>query len=93
MQPLKMTKNPRSMLAARWRSRAYLVTSRAIGRSAGSRLRGLDKVHTEFGIVAMAHNLLKVASIRLAAFLETLWNKNGRKTILAFRPLFILGTF
>gem|GEM_PF-2105169 len=56
-------------------------------------LRGLDKVHTEYGIVAMAHNLLKVASIRLAAFLETLWNKNGRKTILAFRPLFHLGTF
>jgi len=56
-------------------------------------LRGLDKVHTEFGIVAMAHNLLKVASIRLAAFLETLWNKNGRKTVLAFRPLFHLGTY
>ncbi|MBS4216765.1 transposase [Bacillus sp. FJAT-49711] len=27
-------------------------------------LRGLDKVHTEFGIVALAHNLLKVAGIR-----------------------------
>ncbi len=27
-------------------------------------LRGIDKVHTEFGIVALAHNLLKVASIR-----------------------------
>jgi len=27
-------------------------------------LRGLDKVHTEFGIVALAHNILKVASIR-----------------------------
>ncbi|WP_213587772.1 IS1182 family transposase, partial [Paenibacillus sp. J2TS4] len=29
-------------------------------------LRGLEKVHTEFGIVALAHNLLKVAGIRLA---------------------------
>jgi len=56
-------------------------------------LRGLDKVHTEFGIVAMAHNLLKVASIRCAAFLKTQWNKNGRKTVLVIRPLFILGTF
>ncbi len=27
-------------------------------------LRGLDKVHTEFGIVALAHNLLKVVGIR-----------------------------
>lgn len=27
-------------------------------------LRGLDKVHVEFGIVALAHNLLKVAGIR-----------------------------
>ncbi|WP_010272246.1 hypothetical protein [Paenibacillus senegalensis] len=29
----------------------------------------LDKVHVEFGIVALAHNLLKVAGIRLATFL------------------------
>ncbi len=27
-------------------------------------LRGLEKVHTEFGIVALAHNLLKLAGIR-----------------------------
>ncbi|WP_253907679.1 transposase [Bacillus sp. WMMC1349] len=27
-------------------------------------LRSLDKVHVEFGIVALAHNLLKVAGIR-----------------------------
>jgi hypothetical protein len=26
-------------------------------------LRGLDKVHVEFGIVALAHNILKVAGI------------------------------
>ena len=31
-------------------------------------LRGLEKVQTEFGIVAMAHNLLKLARIRLANF-------------------------
>ena len=27
-------------------------------------LRGIEKVHVEFGIVALAHNLLKVAGIR-----------------------------
>ncbi len=27
-------------------------------------LRGLDKVHVKFGIVALAHNILKVAGIR-----------------------------
>ncbi|MED0724904.1 transposase, partial [Aneurinibacillus aneurinilyticus] len=44
-------------------------------------LRGLEKVHTEFGIVALAHNLLKVASIRLTAFLTKAQNKKvGRKT-------------
>ncbi|MEJ8548837.1 IS1182 family transposase, partial [Brevibacillus borstelensis] len=38
-------------------------------------LRGLDKVHVEFGIVALAHNLLKVAGIRLATFLKPLGAK------------------
>ena len=33
-------------------------------------LRGLEKVHTEFGIVALAHNFLKAAGIRLAALLH-----------------------
>ncbi len=33
-------------------------------------LRGLDKVQIEFGLVAMAHNLLKGAGSRLATFLE-----------------------
>ncbi len=42
-------------------------------------LRGLDKVHTEFGIVALAHNLLKVAGIRLAPFLEKNKRKNGER--------------
>lgn len=44
-------------------------------------LRGLDKVHVEFGIVALAHNLLKVAGIRLATSLEqTRTNKKLEKT-------------
>nr|WP_010272834.1 transposase [Paenibacillus senegalensis] len=38
-------------------------------------LRGLDKVHVdkvfvEFGIVALAHSLLKIAGIRLATILQ-----------------------
>ncbi|USG63901.1 IS1182 family transposase [Brevibacillus ruminantium] len=45
-------------------------------------LRGLDKVHVEFGIVALAHNLLKVAGIRLATFLKPIRAKKeaGGKT-------------
>lgn len=38
-------------------------------------LRGLEKVHTEFGIVAMANNLLKVAGTRLATFLHKQMHK------------------
>src|SRR5690606_19497520 len=38
-------------------------------------LRGLEKVHVEFGIVAMAHNLLKVASLR-----KLLSGKNNKHT-------------
>ncbi|WP_242634679.1 transposase, partial [Bacillus timonensis] len=37
-------------------------------------LRGLDKVHVEFGIVALAHNMLKVAGIR------QLLSEKNRKT-------------
>jgi transposase len=53
-------------------------------------LRGLDKVHTEFGIVALAHNLLKVAGIRLATFLQKhshkkSWTENN----MFFRPTFL----
>lgn len=45
-------------------------------------LRGLEKVHTEFGIVAMAHNLLKMAGIRLVTFLQKqMHKKGGRKTL------------
>ncbi|MBE3569795.1 MAG: IS1182 family transposase [Bacillales bacterium] len=38
-------------------------------------LRGLDKVHVEFGIVALAHNILKVAGIR-----QLLSEKNRKNT-------------
>ncbi|WP_407640130.1 IS1182 family transposase [Bacillus massiliglaciei] len=38
-------------------------------------LRGLDKVHVEFGIVALAHNILKVAGIR-----QLLSEKNRKHT-------------
>ncbi|WP_429809859.1 transposase [Cohnella laeviribosi] len=57
-------------------------------------LRGLDKVHVEFGIVALAHNLLKVAGIRLATFLQKQPHKKvGRKTLRFSAQLFILGTY
>ncbi|MNN64567.1 hypothetical protein D3C81_1800120 [compost metagenome] len=54
-------------------------------------LRGLEKVHTEFGIVALAHNLLKVA-----ASASSLSSKNkrtkkvGRKTLRFSAQLFLL---
>ncbi len=38
-------------------------------------LRGLEKVHVEFGIVALAHNILKVAGIR-----QLLSDKNRKNT-------------
>ncbi|MFH5181634.1 IS1182 family transposase [Paenibacillus sp. TAB 01] len=57
-------------------------------------LRGLDKVHTEFGIVALAHNLLKVAGIRFAAFLQKqAYKKAGRKTLRFLVQPFYFGDF
>jgi len=58
-------------------------------------LRGLDKVHVEFGIVALAHNLLKVASIRLATFLNQLKTKKKlKKTIcLSSASFTFIGTY
>lgn len=52
-------------------------------------LRGLEKVHTEFGIVALAHNLLKVAGIRqlLSRKLHNHLKTGGEKQ-LAFLHLF-----
>ncbi len=55
-------------------------------------LRGLNKVHVEFGIVALAHNLLKVAGIRLTTFRENRQTKKWTENITVFRP-FILGTY
>ncbi|WP_052648921.1 IS1182 family transposase, partial [Paenibacillus sp. E194] len=55
-------------------------------------LRGLEKVHTEFGIVALAHNLLKVAGIRLATFLQKqVRKKAGRKTLRFLAQPFYFG--
>jgi len=55
-------------------------------------LRGLKKVHTEFGIVALAHNLLKVAGIRLATFLQKQAHKKvGRKTLRFLAQPFYFG--
>ncbi|SUA95145.1 transposase [Paenibacillus thiaminolyticus] len=52
-------------------------------------LRGMEKVHTEFGIVALAHNLLKVAGIRLVTFLQKRKNKKSWTENLTFsRPTF-----
>lgn len=52
-------------------------------------LRGLDKVHTEFGIVALAHNLLKVAGIRQQLSRETDKNtKNRCRKRIVFLHLF-----
>ena len=57
-------------------------------------LRGLDKVNVEFGIVALAHNLLKVAGIRLTTFNQKRTiEKAGQKNWLFFCPAFILGTY
>ncbi|WP_274854529.1 transposase [Bacillus methanolicus] len=49
-------------------------------------LRGLDKVHVEFGIVALAHNILKVAGIR-----QLLSEKNRKNTKASGekRPVFL----
>jgi len=55
-------------------------------------LRGLEKVHTEFGIVALAHNLLKVAGIRLAIFLRKQTHiKSWTDNLTFFRPTFYFG--
>lgn len=57
-------------------------------------LRGLDKVHTEFGIVALAHNLLKVASIHLATYLKKRARKNAeRETCVSLFSIFIFWAY
>lgn len=54
-------------------------------------LRGLTKVRTEFGLVALAHNLRKLAGHHAANFSQN--NKNGIGKLLVFRFRFILGTY
>ena len=51
-------------------------------------LRGLEKVHTEFGIVALAHNFLKVAGIRqlLSGNLPPNHKTDGEKYFIFLRP-------
>ncbi|WP_251239187.1 transposase, partial [Bhargavaea ginsengi] len=57
-------------------------------------LRGLDKVHVEFGILAMAHNFLKVARILRMLSAKNIKNKNRRrKNNSFFSACFILGTY
>lgn len=58
-------------------------------------LRGLDKVHVELGIVALAHNLLKVAGTRLSPFFDTnqLKKEDDQKLFVFAIFFFTLGTF
>ncbi|MEK3798824.1 transposase [Peribacillus sp. FSL H8-0477] len=52
-------------------------------------LRGLAKVQTEFGIVAMAHNLLKIAEIRQLSLVNYYKNrKTGEDKRIVFLHLF-----
>ncbi|AXH98816.1 hypothetical protein DV702_03195 [Sporosarcina sp. PTS2304] len=57
-------------------------------------LRGLEKVHTEFGIVALVHNLLKVAGIRrLLSTVNDYKPKSGGEKQIVFLRLFILSDY
>ncbi|MCM3088685.1 transposase [Bhargavaea ginsengi] len=54
-------------------------------------LRGLDKVHVEFGILAMAHNFLKVAGIlRMLSAKKHKKQKQADKKQLVFLRLLYL---
>ena len=57
-------------------------------------LWGLDKVHVEFGIVALAHNILKVAGIRqlLSEKKEKIQRQEGKNEKF-FPSCLILGTY
>jgi hypothetical protein len=55
-------------------------------------LRGLEKVQTEFGIVAMPHNLLKLAGFRLANFRNKEKERIGKPKTFSFIRSF-LGLF
>ncbi len=75
-----------------------LIRDSVFGHIKGNRsfrrfsLRGLEKVHVEFGLVALAHNLLKVAGLRLDAFKEKTKTRPSR-TKNSTWPCFILGTY
>ena len=57
-------------------------------------LRGLEKFHTEFGVVAMARNLLKVVGIRQLLSRGKSENiKTGEEKRLVFCTCFYLGTY
>ncbi|WP_257985940.1 transposase [Bacillus sp. M6-12] len=57
-------------------------------------LRGLDKVHVEFGIVALAHNMMKVAGIRLATFIKLIRTKRSwRKSVVFLQLLYCFRDF
>ncbi|WP_408020099.1 transposase [Sporosarcina obsidiansis] len=57
-------------------------------------LWGLDKVLVEFVIVALAHNLLKVAGIRSLLLLKKpKQRKTSEENQLVFLTCFILGTY
>ncbi|MGO4544106.1 IS1182 family transposase [Paenibacillus sp. 2TAB23] len=81
-------------------ARRKIEVESAFGHIKGNRsfrrfsLRGLDKVHTEFGIVALAHNLLKVAGILLAPFLQIHSHKKSwTDNITLIRPTFYFRDF
>ncbi|MFJ8268286.1 transposase [Peribacillus asahii] len=57
-------------------------------------LRSLAKVQTEFGIVAMAHSLLKVAGLhQLLSGKNSGKQKTSREKQFVFLYLFFLGTY
>lgn len=81
-------------------SKRKVEVESAFGHIKGNRsfnrffLRGLDKVHVEFGIVALAHNFLKVAGIRLLLLTpKNKIRKTSDKNHLVFIARFILGTY
>lgn len=71
----------------------YQKGKNASGRVKGNRsfrsfsMRGLNKVHVEFGIVALAHNLLKVAGIR------QLHSEGNRKNLKVGRKNMFFSTY
>ena len=52
-------------------------------------LRGLTKVQTEFGIMAIAHNLLKLAGIRIANFNAKQKGEFGKRLVFQIHLLFL----